>query len=103
MTTPRADKKSPRRKNQPAETIDTMDAQHFLEHHVPKKTLQAAAEALGILEIARQEEMHKKLLDLGRAERIEQAKLECAKRRAKKATLELDNSREAGTSECRDN
>jgi hypothetical protein len=80
-----------------------MDAQHFLEHHVPKKTLQAAAEAFGILEIARQEEMHKKLLDLGRAERIEQAKLECAKRRAKRATLGLDNSREAGTSECRDN
>jgi hypothetical protein len=79
-----------------------MDAQHFLEHHVSKKALQAAAEAIGILEVARQEEMHRKLLDLGRAERIEQAKLECAKRRAKRAARELAIPREAGIVSCQD-
>lgn len=61
-----------------------MNQQHYFENHIPKKLKEQFIQAIGPIEILRQEEMHQKLIDVGKEERIQQAKLACEARRKKK-------------------
>jgi hypothetical protein len=61
-----------------------MNQQHYFENHVSKKLKEQLIQAIGPIEILRQEEMHQKLINVGKEERIQQAKLACEKRRQKK-------------------
>lgn len=61
-----------------------MNQQHYFENHISKKLKEQFIQAIGPIEILRQEEMHQKLIDVGKEERIRQAKLACEARRQKK-------------------
>jgi hypothetical protein len=64
-----------------------MDSQKFFENHVSKKEKEAFINAIGVIEILRQDELDQKLIDAGKASRIEQARLACEARRKKRELL----------------
>ena len=64
-----------------------MDPQKFFENHVSKKQKEAMVNAIGVIEILRQDELDQKLINVGKASRIEQAKLACEARRKKRELL----------------
>lgn len=61
-----------------------MNQQHYFENHVSKKLKDQLIKAIGPIEILRQEEMHQKLINVGKEKRIQEAKLACETRRKKK-------------------
>lgn len=61
-----------------------MNAQHYFENHVSKKQKEALIKAIGPIEILRLDELDQKLIDVGKEQRVQQAKLACEARRIKK-------------------